>query len=479
MSLDEAFGATKVIKRLPQDHDELWWVIYALWGIKFPRTNVCPNHVAPFEALARAYFAEDAVAVWKASRGLGGKSFMLGTLSATEAVLLKAGVTILGGSSAQSLMVHRATDTAWKHHNAPKDLLKTSEGGKHTMYDTILTNTGWIRSLTASQTSVRGPHPQRLRLDEIDEMELSILDAAQGQPMRDPLKPGVDTNTVMSSTHQYANGTMTQILKRAKENKWPVFEWCYRDTANPVDGWLTMDEVERKRSEVTKAMWETEYELGEPSIEGRAIDTDLVEYAFKKRLGHKEGYPGEIIQFEDPPFDPSTRSPYATGIDWAKEKDWTVVVTFRTDVEPWRMVAFRRFQKMPWPVTIAKAEDQWLKFGGKLAHDATGVGGVVDDYLEGPRRGIKGLVMSTPVRNTIFNDYIAGIENQDMEFPFVEWMYLEHLYATNKDLFTTDGHPPDSFVAGAMAWTLRPRKRMSGMQLPQGVNKSSEWRAAG
>ena len=45
---------------------------------------------------------------------------------------------------------------------------------------------GWgntITALTASQTSIRGAHPARLRLDEADEMRLPILEAAQGQTM--------------------------------------------------------------------------------------------------------------------------------------------------------------------------------------------------------------------------------------------------------------------------------------------------------
>ena len=38
-----------------------------------------------------------------------------------------------------------------------------------------------IQALTAAQTAVRGAHPTRLLLDEIDEMKLPILEAAQGQ----------------------------------------------------------------------------------------------------------------------------------------------------------------------------------------------------------------------------------------------------------------------------------------------------------
>ena len=100
-----------------------------------------------------------------------------------------------------------------------------------------------IQALTASQTAVRGAHPTRLLLDEIDEMELRILEAAQGQPMD---RNGVRAQTVMSSTHQYPDGTVTAMRRRAAELGWPVYEWCYRETLEP-HGWLSEDQVTRKR----------------------------------------------------------------------------------------------------------------------------------------------------------------------------------------------------------------------------------------
>ena len=40
-----------------------------------------------------------------------------------------------------------------------------------------------IKPLPASQTTVRGPHPPLTLLDEVDEMERAIYDAAIGQAM--------------------------------------------------------------------------------------------------------------------------------------------------------------------------------------------------------------------------------------------------------------------------------------------------------
>lgn len=240
-----------LIERPPADDDELWEFIATFFGFRFPRVAVCPGHVAPFTAIADAYFARSPVTIWKASRGFGGKTRALGILGLAEAVSLGAGVTILGGSGGQSVNVHEAQEDAWRHPLAPRALLER----ERTIRDTVLRNDGWIKALMASQTSVRGPHPHRLRLDEIDDMDMAIAEAAQGQPMRG--RQDIATQTVMSGTHQHPDATMTAMLRRAAERGWPVHEWCWRENlvGNSEHGWLTLAEVEQKRGEVSEAMW--------------------------------------------------------------------------------------------------------------------------------------------------------------------------------------------------------------------------------
>jgi hypothetical protein len=87
-----------------------------------------------------------------------------------------------------------------------------------------------IRALLASSASIRGPHPQKLLCDEADEMDLKIFEAALGQPMG---KNGIAAQTIISSTHHYPDGTMSEILKMAAEKSWPVVEFCYRETMQP------------------------------------------------------------------------------------------------------------------------------------------------------------------------------------------------------------------------------------------------------
>ena len=460
-----------VIKRLPQDDDELWWTIFGLWGIRIPRVRVCPGHVAPFDALSEAFFARVPMAVWKASRGLGGKSRTLAALGLTEGVLLGCEVTILGGSSAQSMNVHDATKDAWAWYASPKHLLTREP----TRYDTLMRHGGHLRTLTASQTSVRGPHPPRLRMDEIDEMDIGILDAALGQPMEQMnyLDQMVSTNVVMSSTHQYPDKTMNEMLKRAKVQGFPVHEWCYRESSNVQDGWLTPQAIERARSVVTDLMWQTEYDLQEPSFGGRAIDTDAVDRAFVKEYGEFSG-------------DHPIRAPkvegrhYITGVDWAKSRDQTIIATFDTTETPWLCVAWEKVNQLPWPMLVQKAIDHYRVYGDKFVHDATGVGAAAHDLLRekmttGEFARVDPVIMGGGrERDAFYTEYIAAIEHDDIRYPRITHAYDEHRYVTPEDLFTSKGHAPDSVVAGALAWSRR-RKRVVIAAPEGGVRGSSPW----
>lgn len=217
-------GSGLVVERTPETDFELWVVTQALWGLKIPRVKVCANHDAPFKTFADNFFGREPVIVLKGSRGLSGKSYMGAGLGLTNAALWGCKVNVLGGSASQSVNVHEHMTTSWDYWNAPKHLLVEDPS----KFETKLTNGGKIRALMASSRSVRGPHPARLLLDEIDEMELRILDDAMGMPMHQTLANGVvvKASTLMMSTHQYPDRTMTAMIRRAREKGWPLRENC-------------------------------------------------------------------------------------------------------------------------------------------------------------------------------------------------------------------------------------------------------------
>lgn len=382
--------------------------------------------------------------MWEGSRGFAGKSYLLALLGHIEADTLGAEVTILGGSGEQSTRVIEY-------------LQKWSSGEENIQRRTRYRSGGLVTALMASSKSARGPHPQRMRLDEVDEMELAILDAAMGQPMGTAKVP---KQTVMSSTHHYAAGTFTEIKRRADEKGWPIQEWCYRETSVQPDGWLTQEEIQSKRGEVTASMWAAEYDLQEPSPEGRAILPEAVDACFRDefngRLTAQEllGPMGYELIIEEP----VVGATYATGADWAKKKDHTVIDTFRTDVRPMRRVAWARFQRMSWPMMIAKFDARVAKYPGPACHDATGLGDVVDDYQEADARGV---ILSGQTRADVFTKYIAAIEDKAIVSAKIKYCEGEHRYCTNEDLMGgVKGHPPDSFVAGAMAYRASSSKEL-------------------
>lgn len=409
------------------------------FGVSIPDVQVCPDHTTPWRAFADAYFARTSTSVWEASRGFGGKTFMLGLLSLTEALTLKANANVLGGSGEQSERVLEHMTEFWSYKDAPKHML-LGDVSREMRFQ-------WgnrIQALMASQRSVRGSHVPRLRLDEIDEMDIKILDAATGQPMDD--MQGTVTQTVMSSTHQNADGTMTKILKRAADKGWGVYKWCYKENLAP-HGWLTQAQVERKRGDVTKAMWENEYELQEPSPESRAIDTPSVKAMFREDLGVYAGEPRQYIEIEPP----DTTADYTTGADWAKTTNWTIITTLKHKAgQRSRVVAWERLGREPYPAMVDRFQFQVNRFNATAAHDGTGLGTVVDDllYVES-----ESFVMTGQQRAALLSNYIGAIERGQIEGPFITYAEAEHRLASRADVFMSgEGHLPDTIASGALAW---------------------------
>ena len=292
------------------NEDDLRAFLLEYTGISIPDVQVCEHHTTPWRAFCDAYFSKYPVVVWLASRGFGGKTFLNSLLTWTEAVTLKADTNVLGASGEQSARVLEYLEDRWAYPNAPVELLD----GDPSKMRTKLTWGNKIVALMASQKSVRGPHPQRLRLDEVDEMAMPILDAAFGQPMKG--SSGIETNIVLSSTRQYSGGTMDKMLERAARKGWGVYEWCYRENLEP-HGWLSEEEVDEKKGVISAAMWQAEYENQDPNPGARAIQTDKVELMFNRELGDVPGAENVYYEFEEP----KAEGVYATGTDWAKERD--------------------------------------------------------------------------------------------------------------------------------------------------------------
>lgn len=243
------------------------------WGVRFPNNPVCrsqgkANHDTPWEFFRDAYFSEHPVALAKASRQLGGKSHLMATLGNTWAVTHpRCEVAILGGSGVQAERVHESMAEGWANESAPKYLLEHEPGAEKTR----LRNRSKITCQTASTKSVRGPHPQKMLLDEIDEMESQIFWSAMGQPAT---KHGIKSGVAGASTHHYDAGTFEELLDIAEDEPWrgwKVYQWCYHETREANGGWATEDAIRDLRSRMSIEDWDKEVELQRPEKGLRAF----------------------------------------------------------------------------------------------------------------------------------------------------------------------------------------------------------------
>lgn len=421
----------------PRTDDELKAFLANTLGIRLPCTSVCKGHSNPFAAFSDAFFAKTPVTLWIASRGFGGKTFNMGALAMAEALTLRADVTLLGGSGEQSERVHEYLKEFWELPNAPIAALASDASAKRSKL--IWGNK--VVALMASNKSVSGPHPQRLRVDEVDLVDMKLLDQALGQPMT---KRGVEAHVLLSTARYFAEGTLSELVKRAAEKGWGIHEWCWREVVEPI-GWLLKSEIARQRNVVTDAMWKVQYDLQEPSPEGRAIDVEKVE-----RMFFGEPIPSETENFAYAEFEPPVEhASYATGADWARSRDFVEIVTLRDDVFPLRLVAYQRFRKRPTPYIIAAFEAQTTRYPGTSANDATGGGTYLQDLIEQPTEAF---VMVGMRRKNLFVDYIVAIEHEEIVSPKIDVLYKQHKFCKNDDLWKPSGHPPDGFVAGSLAY---------------------------
>lgn len=438
------------INRPPITPDELWWFVQTFWGVKIPRLKVCKDHVSPFDAFCEGYFGNSTNWVlWYGSRGTG-KSLMLALLALTKAAALEINVTLLGGSMAQSNNVHEHVESLLSYEQAPSYAIKNQ-----IKTELSLNSDNWVRPLPASQKTVRGPHPHLTLLDEIDEMERPIYDAAMGQAMEKPNARGfvLPEMVVASSTWQNPEGTFKDVMDEAIDNGRPVRTWCYKEVlkteANP-DGWMSPDFIERKRLSVPAEMFRVEYELGEPSGDALAFDLERLRQYSKEMVPIDQTHKGSDNSWT---YElPIATASYAVGADWAKEKDKTVIVCVRTDVRPFRPVYIRRMNRRPWPEMISAFDTTVNDYNGAVsAHDGTGIGNVVGDLIDDRTHKV---VMVGRDRTLLLTEYVAAVENGEYELPINTPYYQGHKAATVNDLYSTGlatrYHLPDDVAAGAI-----------------------------
>ncbi len=193
-------------------------------GIVIPSHVMVEGHSSPFDALSEVFFETLPNQFWWANR-TGGKSFNLGLLAWLEGQFKnRCSARILGAVFEQSEKSYKALKDVIEEN----PVLKPSIQYGPTMRRTKWRNKSDVEVLTASVKQVRGPHPQKLRLDEIEEFDPVIFEASLSQTRT---AYDVKASTLMASTHHKISGIVDYVLidliekrKVVKLSKWGVFE---------------------------------------------------------------------------------------------------------------------------------------------------------------------------------------------------------------------------------------------------------------
>ena len=276
-----------------RDGDELLSFIESFFFDKsgnplhIPRANVCPEHTAPAEYIVDSFFEVFSDSICWASRG-GGKT-LLGALATWLDSIFKVGCAtkILGASQEQSKRMYEHLTGEGDGWGLVTDDFRHLLRGEMLAQRTVLTNFSNIQILTASSRSVRGAHPQKLKLDEVDEMDPRIYEAALLVPHN---RRGIISSVNIYSTMHRSNGLMDQIISEAPQRGFKIYHWCLLDIlekcpewrkceecyleedcegrARNADGYYGIDLAITKKRQVSEETWQSEMLCRRPSTGG-------------------------------------------------------------------------------------------------------------------------------------------------------------------------------------------------------------------
>lgn len=269
------------------DPDELLDFVEAFWGLKIPKVSVCPEHTPPAKYILDSFFGMAQHSVCWANRG-GGKT-LLGALSTWLDTVFKdnCATKILGGSLEQSKKMYQHLTGEGDGWGLVTEEFRFLLRGEMLAAQTVLINQSNIQILTASSKSVRGPHPQVLRLDEVDEFDDKIYETAMLIPKT---KHGIKASVQIYSTMHKAYGLMNRVIEEAALSGYKIYKWCVFDVmekcpqwrecntcelwedcqgkARHADGFYSIEDAISEKRKVSRDTWLSEMLCHKPSQEG-------------------------------------------------------------------------------------------------------------------------------------------------------------------------------------------------------------------
>lgn len=149
------------------------------------------------------------------------------------------------------------------------------------------------------------------------------------------------------------------------------------------------------RDEIVRMILENPAEVVAQVVFGKYVESsglvfigDIVQRLFDRKLGRVAGNSWidheakeRAVNYGD--YLNDVGSPFHTGVDLARQTDYTVITTLDCSVTPARVVYWRRLNRVPWETIYREIGLARLLWGPNILCDSTGMGGdVVMDALE-------------------------------------------------------------------------------------------------
>lgn len=293
--------------------------------------------------------------------------------------------------------------------------------------------------------------------DEVDEADQQLIEDALGCP-RDNPKLGLKANTLLSSTHQHVDGTLTHYIDRFSEaNRQagkivaPIYTFCFKDLLTTNGGYLDPDEMEGLRATVSERTWLTEYLNGEPPRDQLMFSKEDLDFMFDPNLGVFAGANGEDCSLEQVNDD---YVEYAIGSDWAKKKDMTVFCALAANPNPEGpdvLVGAMCMNKIPWPDMVARYDEFFNRFSpGMGFHDITG-NSHLEDLIECDSEPF---LFTSKSKKSVVDALIIAIQQHKIKCPKIASMEKEFRSLDFAKCYG-EKHLPDWVAALALAWKAR------------------------
>jgi hypothetical protein len=127
-------------------------------------------------------------------------------------------------------------------------------------------------------------------------------------------------------------------------------------------------------------------------------------------------------------------------------------------------------RRVDWPFVIGRYNDRVRNYGGKARHDETGIGDVIGSFID-PSIDSESVQFSQRMLiASMFSGYVGACQAGEVTLPMIPRLYRVMSRLSNDQVYY-GAHPPDEFVAGALAYSLTrkakraKKRRKKGLQL--------------